>query len=153
MLKGKSYLTAVCKLKPPVPEAWKLSKCSFRSSLWPTTRSAMNQKLSNSVDVRNVEADTTRCYKSSVAKLLHACGDAADVYTFSVTALCREPSEVTSGGGLIRWCDWRLSRRKRQRKLNKAASFLAAELYGHGDLLVTSEPGSRGVTLEAASVL
>lgn len=55
----------------------------------------MDQKLSNSVDVRNVEADTTRCYKSSVAKLLHACGDAADVCTFSVTALCREPSEVT----------------------------------------------------------
>lgn len=53
----------------------------------------MDQKFSNSVDVRNVEA---MCYKSSVAKLLHACGDAADVYPFSVTALCREPSEVTS---------------------------------------------------------
>lgn len=62
-VKGKpTYLTAVCNLKPPVPEAWKLSKCSFRSNLWPRTLSVMDQKLSNSVDVRNVEADTTRCY-------------------------------------------------------------------------------------------
>lgn len=55
-------------------------------------------------------------------------------------------------GGHVGGGGWRPSRRKQQRKLNKSREFFCpptawpertAELYGLGDLLVTSGPGSR----------
>lgn len=120
MLKRKQTdFTAVRKLKPPGPESQRLWKRSFQSDVCVTMQPVMDPSYNR---CQNVEADVTRCDWWSVATLLRAYGDAADVYTFSITALCQKLAEVTAG--LICWCDWRLSRRKRnKRKLNKAASF------------------------------